>query len=171
MSRSSVGHGIKYWRAVPRDKVMTPPSLAKHLTAMVPIAAGQSVLEPFRGTGHFFSALPYAPEWCEIDEGRDFYEWQKPVDWIVSNPPYSELDKVLAHTLDVAQAGFAYLLAVHAITPRRLENIEAAGFGLSKLHLLKVFKWYGMSAFCVFEKGRTSIVGYDRIVWRDEAVA
>jgi hypothetical protein len=31
-----------------------------------------------------------------------------------------------------------------------------------------VFKWFGISAFCVFEKGKPSVIQYDRKVWHSE---
>ncbi len=59
------------------------------------------ILEPFRGEGVFCQILPSAA-WCEIDEGRDFYEWVTPVDWIISNPPYSITRAVFAHARRLA---------------------------------------------------------------------
>jgi len=59
------------------------------------------VLEPFRGAGAFTDQSPDW-EWCEIDDGRNFFEWTAPVDWIVSNPPYSKLRPVWNHAASVA---------------------------------------------------------------------
>jgi hypothetical protein len=44
------------------------------------------VLDPCKGVGVFLDYLPDA-EWCEITEGRDFFDWHDQVDWVVSNPP------------------------------------------------------------------------------------
>jgi len=44
-----------------------------------------NILEPCRGGGVFMEFLPPNTEWCEIVEGRDFFEWETPVDWVVSN--------------------------------------------------------------------------------------
>ena len=44
--------------------------------------------------------------------------------------------------------------------------MNKAGYGLTKLHMCKVFKWYGMSFIVVFEKNKDNVISYDRIVWK-----
>ena len=61
-----------------------------------------AILEPFRGRGAFYRALPPGTRWCEVTEGRDFFDWPYQVDWIVTNPPYSNLTEVMAHCFEVA---------------------------------------------------------------------
>ena len=39
-------------------------------------------------------------------------------------------------------------------------------YGLTKIHMCKVYKWYGMSFIVQFEKDEKHIISYDRIVWR-----
>jgi len=51
-------------------------------------------------------------EWCEIREGRDFYNWTEPVDWIVSNPPYSIFSDFLRHSFTVAN-DIVYLIPIN----------------------------------------------------------
>jgi hypothetical protein len=50
----------------------------------------------------FFDLLPEGSDWCEITKGRDFYDYNEKVDWIVTNPPYSDFDKFLAHSFELA---------------------------------------------------------------------
>lgn len=170
MTQSATGHAIRWGRRSTgqNDCVYTPRPLARQLVERVPIAAGDSVLDPFRGGGAFYDALPQPREWCEVEEGRDFFQRDEPIDWCVSNPPWSKVDDVLRHTASIARRGFAYLLANHGCTPRRIELLEDAGFGLTAMHLSKVFRWYGIAAFCVWEREKPSIISYDRIVWRGE---
>ena len=59
------------------------------------------ILEPAAGEGAFLSALPGAL-WCEVDHGRDFFLWQEPVDWIISNPPYSKTRRFFQHAMTLA---------------------------------------------------------------------
>ena len=61
------------------------------------------ILEPFRGDGAFFEALPAESFWCELNEGSDFFDWEEPVDWIITNPPFSNLTDIMAHAFEVAQ--------------------------------------------------------------------
>ena len=72
-------------------------------------------LDPCRGEGAFYDLLPTASsEWCEIEQGRDFYAWSDPVDWIVSNPPYSHYSAWLRHSFTVAK-DIVYLMPVYKI--------------------------------------------------------
>lgn len=80
-----------------QHKVMTPPDMAQRiiehfLTPLVNLPY-IDVLEPCRGTGSFYNALRKklvldSVLWCEIDEGRDFFEYSTPVNWIITNPPF-----------------------------------------------------------------------------------
>lgn len=60
------------------------------------------ILDPCKGDGAFLRQMPGA-EWCEIREKRDFFEWTDPVDWIVSNPPYSCFRLWLRHSRRIAE--------------------------------------------------------------------
>ena len=60
----------------------------------------------------------------------------------------------------------SYLISQGALTTRRIQMFEKAGYGLIKLHLTKVWQWYGMSYIVIFEKGKESVINYDRTVWR-----
>jgi hypothetical protein len=70
------------------------------------IGRTQRYLEPFAGNGAFFEALKewvLGPVyWCEVEEGRDFLGWTEQVDWIITNPPYSNLTEVMARCFEVA---------------------------------------------------------------------
>lgn len=69
------------------------------------------MLDPCKGPGAFLKWMPGA-EWCEVREGRDFYAWRKPVDWIVSNPPYSIFSDFLRHSFTVAE-NIVYLIPIN----------------------------------------------------------
>ena len=43
---------------------------------------------------------------------------------------------------------------------------EKMGFGITKVYLCKVFKWFGISAFIIWQKNKKGIVKYNRIIWR-----
>lgn len=60
-------------------------------------------LEPFKGGGAFLKHLPPGAEWCEIAHGRDFFQYQRAVDWIVTNPPFSNLTQVFEHAFKLAE--------------------------------------------------------------------
>lgn len=153
-SHSKIAHKIKH-RETPNDEFMTPRELASKLFNSV--RPRGSVLDNAYGTGNFF---------FRGDFSTDFYNVKKKYDWLITNPPYSDLDRWLEHSCKVAQKGFAYLLGINNLTAKRIEACEREGFYITKIHLCKVFKWFGMSAFVVWEKNKKGIINYDRKVWR-----
>lgn len=165
--KSEIAHKIKH-RGIPNDKISTPIELAKKCVPFVPFEKGDLVLDPARGSGVFYNNFPdyVDKDWCEIDEGREFMLYNHQVDWVVTNPPYSELNDWLVKACQISRKGFAYLVHLHSITPKRLELIDGYGFGLTFIHLVKVFQWFGMSAFALFVRDKAGLISYDRIVWR-----
>jgi len=157
---SSITHGIKH-RIVSDDEFYTPEILAERLIKLIPLDKDDVVLSAAYGTGNFYKHYPGAKEYT-----TDFFHWHKKVDWIIDNPPYSKLDRWLDHSADVCEKGFAYLIGLHNLTPRRIGILEERGFFIKKIHLCKVFKWFGISAFIVWEKSPGGLVEYDRTVWR-----
>lgn len=91
------------------------------------------VLEPCKGAGIFLEYLPAGTLWCEISEGRDFFEFHDKVDWIVINPPWSKMMGFLKHGMQVA-TNIVYLVTVnHLWTKARVREIRAAGFGIKEI--------------------------------------
>lgn len=84
----------------PNDKFYTPDWVAKDMVEF--FHPYGEILEPCKGEGVFLKYLPEA-HWCEIDEGRDFFQWTKPVTWIITNPPYSILTEFFLQALMVAE--------------------------------------------------------------------
>lgn len=165
--KSKIAHSIKH-RKVPNDEFITPTELAKECIGMVPLQPGDIVLDAAIGNGIFYKNYPDYVEKRYNTEGDIFllYSSVGAIDWIITNPPYSNLDNWFRQSCQVCRKGFAYLLGINNLTPRRMELANKADFGLSQLHLCKVFNWFGMSCFVIFEKGKSNIISYDRIVWR-----
>lgn len=59
-------------------------------------------LEPFKGDGAFYEYLPQNSLWCEITEGKDFFDFTDKVDWIVTNPPFSNLTQIFEHAFQIS---------------------------------------------------------------------
>ena len=77
-------------------------------------------LEPFRGSGNFYTAMKkYSDnvDWCEIMEGKDFLQYDKKVDWIISNPPWSNRigTAPMLHSFDIA-TNVVYLAPLKAFS-------------------------------------------------------
>jgi hypothetical protein len=99
--------------AAERDLVYTPPELARDMVKF--FEPSRVCLDPCMGSGEFFNLLPDGSEWCEIERGRDFYAWMQPVDFIISNPPYSHLLAWIRHSFAVAR-DIVYLVPHHRIS-------------------------------------------------------
>ena len=65
----------KYAHINKNDVVFTPDWLAEKICSMFNIQG--LVLEPCKGEGAFLKYLPLNTEWCEIAEGRNFFDYKK----------------------------------------------------------------------------------------------
>ncbi len=90
----------------PNDMVTTPPHIAKQMIDFYQIPLRATILDPCRGGGAFYNQYPsragVRKDWCEITEGRDFFDWPYKVDWIITNPPYSIFPQFLEKCFEVA---------------------------------------------------------------------
>jgi hypothetical protein len=96
----------QHLKSNPDDAVMTPEWAAKDIVDY--FKPSGRILDPCRGGGSFWKQMPGA-DWCEISEGRDFFEWRERVDWIVSNPPFSDLHDWMLHSLQISE-NIVYLI-------------------------------------------------------------
>lgn len=149
----------------PNDDIITPFEISKMIIEMFNING--IVLDPFKGKGSFFNQFPKncIKDWCEIKEGRDFFEYNKKVDWIVSNPPYSILDEVLEHSFEIAD-NIVYLVPLSKIVSSmgRIRKIFNYG-GVPKIYILSASKCkfpFGFPACAIYikrnYKGHTQIL-------------
>lgn len=90
----------RYAHINPNDVVFTPDWLAKQICGMFDIAG--KVSEPCKGEGAFLKYLPTDTDWCEIADGKNYYDYNEKVDWIVTNPPYSDYNRFLEHSFALA---------------------------------------------------------------------
>ncbi len=104
----------------PNDVVFTPDWLAKEIIEH--FAPSGLCLDPCKGDGAFYRYLPEGSYWCEITEGKDFYQWTKPVNWIITNPPFSDYYRFMEHGFEVSE-NVVYLLPFHKIF-QSLRNLE-----------------------------------------------
>jgi hypothetical protein len=154
-------------RETPNDVFITPVELARTHISMIECRPTDIWLDPFKNSGNYYNNFPTEnKEYTEILEGKDFFDYDKNVDIICSNPPYSMLDDVLAHSVKLKPRVISYLISVNALTCKRMEYMKNNGYGITKIQMTKVYKWFGMSYIVVFEKDKPSIITYDRIVWR-----
>lgn len=166
---SSISHSIKH-RESPKDIFYTPPGVVEAQISHIESLPGDMWLDPFYGEGVYYSHFPTEnKEWTEIVKGKDFFVYDGKPDIICSNPPYSMIDSVLAHSVALGPRVISYLLLHGAMTPKRMEYMKSAGYGLTAIYTCKVFKWYGMAEAYTFTKGAnwsSCKIHYDRTVHR-----
>lgn len=126
------------------DVVMTPEDLAKKIVDY--FSPTGSILEPCKGSGNFMKFLPNA-EWCEISEGRDFFNFNTKVDWIITNPPWSIFRPFLIHSLEVADNIVFLIPIVHYFGKARLREIKKGGYGFKEIIAIDTPKSFPQMGF------------------------
>lgn len=71
--------------------------------------------------------------WCEVQRRRDFFAWNQPIDWIITNPPWSQIRRFLQHAMAHADHVVFLCTINHVWTRARLRDIRSAGFGLREI--------------------------------------
>ena len=166
---SKVAHQIK-GRNVANDVFITPLELAKKHIEMVESSADDIWLDPCKNSGAYYNQFPTDnKDYCEILENKDFFDYNKKVDIIISNPPYSIMDKWINKNIELKPRIIGMLISIGNLTTKRIALLENAGYGLTKMKMMKVYEWFGMSAMVIFEKGKESIIEYDRTVYYDNS--
>lgn len=159
-------------RDKPNDKFYTPLSLVKIHLSKFCIDKESIIYEPFYGKGVYYNEMrnvfPYCEiKFTEIDMGLDFFEFNEKIDYIISNPPYSIIDKVLEKSILLKPKIISYLIGFGNITTKRIEYMNKNGYFITDFHLTKVWKWYGMSLIITFSNLiDKNIIEFDRIIHR-----
>ena len=138
-------------RQKPNDKIYTPPKVVDIMLNFCGYNSGESVLEPARGLGAIYDKLSEPKEYCEIEMDLDFFDYNKKVEWIITNPPYSILDKWFKHTYTICNK-FCYIIGMYSLTPKRIEVMNKNGFYITKMLLTKIPSWFQRTYIIVCEK-------------------
>jgi len=166
MTNSKTSHNIKQ-RETPNDVFITPLKLAKYNIDMIEYNKDEIWYDPFKNNGSYYNQFPNENKlWSEILDGKDFFTFDEKVDIISSNPPYSMIDKVLEKSVSLKPRIISYLVGINNLTAKRMEYMESNGYYITKLHMCKVFKWYGMSMIVIWEKDKKAIISFDRVIWK-----
>lgn len=146
----------------------TPAELCKKLIDLTPFDIGDSVLEPFKGTGSFYNAFPehVKKDWCEIREGKDYKDFKGTIDWVCSNPPFKlENDvtnkkenvfyKLLLHFTQICNKGIAFLgndYCLSSLTAPRIKELNSRGFYIHNIIVCSIKKWRGRYFYIILKK-------------------
>ena len=141
-------------KATASDSVQTNVEIAKRI--ILHYTPSGSILEPCRGEGNIYNLLPSPKDWCEINEGRDFFDYSKKVDWIITNPPYSIYDKFLEHCFEISENVVLLVPLAKAFKSMRIEKLVDGYGGLKEIWLIgsgtKCGFAFGFPTGCLYYK-------------------
>ena len=169
MTVNIVGKIIKK-RVIPNDVFLTPLSVVNiHLDLLKKyVEPNDIILDGFYGTGNYYNTFPEyflnnTFDFTEIELGKDFFEYDKKVDVIVSNPPYSLINKILEKSVLLKPHTISYLIGMMNFTNKRIEYMNTNGYYLAEIHFTKIHKWFGMSIIVIFtNKISKNCISFDR---------
>ena len=157
-----------------KSLMFTPEDAAREIMDWInpQIAEGDSILEPFKGDGVFYDKiLDCNPKsYCEIDDGIDFFDYDKKVDWAISNPPFrvkhdgeilNAFIPIIDRTMEICNKGFFYLInhkLWSSLTVKRLKTWKEKGWSVSRIKQMEIKKWYGRYYVVKFEKNGKSLI-------------
>ena len=105
-------------------------------------------VDPFKHTGAYYNNYPEGvnKEWAEITEGKCALELDYNNKIVVSNPPYSILEKLLTKmTGDGLGNGASVIslliLSIHLTAPR-LQKIAKAGYNIQDIRFINIKGWW-----------------------------
>jgi hypothetical protein len=138
------------------------------------------ILEPCKGEGNFIKEIEegidqdfYELDWCEIIDGKDFFNYNKKVDWIITNPPYSKLRRFLQHSLEIAD-NIVFLTTINHLWLRaRIRDIEEADFGIKEIVIFNTPENFPQTGFQIgafhLQRGYKGDIKFGRL-FRKEGV-
>lgn len=124
------------------DIVYTPIEIASNIIKYLNPTG--TCLDPCMGDGAFYNNLPAGSDYCEIREGKDFFNYNNKVDWVIGNPPYSIFENFLRKAFEIAD-NVSYLVPTNKIFQRQLI-------------MDMINKYGGIKSIIIY--GRGSLIGF-----------
>jgi hypothetical protein len=94
------------------NDIETPPGLVSAIIEYYAPFISESislpfVLDPCAGLNHVFYNEISETFWCqtfycEIKEGKDFFNFEEKVDWVIGNPPFISYRQFVDHSMEIA---------------------------------------------------------------------
>jgi hypothetical protein len=93
-----------------------------------------SILEPAAGENAFYNLFVNEEKYrCEISDGIDFFEWDKKVDWIITNPPYSIYDSFLEKAFSISDNVVFFVPIAKAFKSNKIQIMVENYGGLKEI--------------------------------------
>ena len=156
----------------------TPKDITPILLEDISFNKDDITLEPCKGrTDNFYELIPYTKDWCEIDLGRDLFEYDfgdTLFTKIITNPPYrtNHIEakdrkniaiKVIEKCFELCNDECWFLFnnqMFNSMTPVRLNKYKKLGFEIVFMRILNIKCWYGRYYWVCFKKGGKSILSF-----------
>lgn len=128
------------------DEKETPFELAKQIVEY--FKPQGKCLEPCAGESkNILRNLPESSDYCEIKEGKDFFNYHNKVDWIITNPPWILFSHFLKHSVKLSD-NIVFIASMHYIaTKKRLRILKDNNFWLKEILLIDTPKEWGSWGF------------------------
>lgn len=133
-----IGAIIQAKKRTLNDNVRTNPEFAKRIVQHFSpqFKPGDTFIEPCRGDGAFYDALPDNKFWCEISEGKDYLSYTQPHNWCITNFPWSgkALRPLVRHAC-LLNTNVVHLIRLHNVfgTKARLLDFIEQGHRLKEV--------------------------------------
>jgi len=142
----------------------TPIDVVNDLLKDISFDPSDITLEPCKGReNRIYDLIPYNKEWCEIEEGKDFFEYTGNPTKIITNPPYKSngqteniFIKFIEHCFKVCCGECWFLFnnqMFNSMTPVRLHKFLKQGWKITLLRILNIKCWFGRYYWICFKKG------------------
>lgn len=145
----------------------TKPEMVKDLLKILEINKNDTVLDAGSGLNKvWYNNIECQTKYeCEIEDGNDFYKWEKTVDWVIGNPPYSHAKNFLLKAAEIAQKGIAFLVNNNCfnsfLLPTRLQTLSEKGFYINKIKVVNDKRWFGRYYFVIFTKQTNRFIEWE----------
>lgn len=149
-----------------KDIVFTKPEMALYLLSTIHFEPTDVVMEPCKGKGAFYDNFPnnVQKEYCEINEGIDYLQYNGSVDITISNPPFVPRKLFWAfHQKAMATTKreiywLINLLSINVFTPKRLNEMKEKGWFINGFHIVQDKRWFGRYAFIKISRNDNQVV-------------
>lgn len=120
------------------DIVYTPEHVSKHIIDW--LNPKGTCLDPCKGDGAFYKFMPHGSDYCEITEDKDFLLYNKKVDWVIGNPPYSIFEDFLRKSFEISK-NVSLLVPTNKVFQRQII-------------MEMINKWGGLKSIIIYGSGQ-----------------